>query len=86
MKPVHLGVRRVGGRRRGEIAEIAIHVDVVFIRPVQMREPERVQCMHEHDRDARRARRGDEFGVVQQTDLSSRSRRSPRRREFRRRA
>ena len=68
---VHFGVRRVGGRRRGKIAEIAIHVDVVFISPVQMREPERVQRMHEDDDHTRRARRGDEFGVVQQADLAA---------------
>ncbi len=66
-------VRAMRRRRLGKVAEIAIHVDVVFVGAPQVRETIRVQRVQEDDCHARVAHRSNEIVIGEQPDLASRT-------------
>ena len=70
---VHAQVGLVARDRQREVAEVAVEVDVRFVRAREVREAVRIDRMHVHDRDARlRDRRGPGV-VLEQRDLAARA-------------
>ena len=64
-------VAGVGRQFLVEVHEVPVDVDVVFIRPVPVREAVRVDRMDQQQRDARRPQPAQQFIVMQQGDLAS---------------
>ena len=66
---VHLGIGSVARRRTREIAEVAIHIDVIFVRARAKGKAVGVKRMVEQDRNAALGDRSVDSWILEQRDL-----------------